>query len=254
MLLNSYGQGVAVFVFVFGGAIVGLAVQRLQPIGHRNDDSKETVKLVMGLLATMTALILSLLVASAHSFYDLQRGEIQQLGTDVLMLDASLSEYGPEADPVRARIHGQMETAIAGLSARSNGAALRHETPQSIGVSELLMSVQGLTPATETQRAAAARAGSLVTDIAETRLLIHEQNATGWPAPLAATLLCWLAVLFFFLGLLAPFNVTVIGVFLVGALSVTAAMLLMLSLSHPYSGFMRITDAALQAAVAQLGG
>jgi hypothetical protein len=60
MVFNAYGQAAAIFVFVYGGALVGMAVQRLQPQHHRNDDSKETVKLVMGLLATMTALILGL--------------------------------------------------------------------------------------------------------------------------------------------------------------------------------------------------
>jgi hypothetical protein len=253
MLLNSYGQAAAIFVFVSCGAAVGMAVQRLQPGDHRDDASKDTVKLVMGLMATMTALILSLLIASAHSFYDMQRGEIQQLGADVLMLDATLSQYGSEADAVRARFHAQMETVIAGMSPGSNGADIRHETARSIGVRELFGIAQGLTPSTDAQRAAAARVGSLVTDIATTRLLIHEQNTTGWPLPLAVTLICWLTVLFLLFGLLAPFNATVVGVFLVGGISVSAAMLLMLSMSHPYSGFMRVTDAPLQAAVAQLG-
>jgi len=253
MLLNSYGQAAAIFVFVSGGALLGMAVQRLQPVEHRNDASKDTVKLVMGLMATMTALILSLLIASAHSFYDMQRGEIQQLGTDVLLLDATFSQYGPDADAVRARFHSQMQTVIAGMSPGSNDTDIRHETARSIGVSDLFTIVQGLTPSTDGQRTAAARAASLVTDIATTRLLIHEQNTTGWPLPLAVTLICWLVVLFLFFGLLAPFNITVVGVFLIGALSVSAAMLLMLSMSHPYRGFMRVTDAPLQAAVAELG-
>jgi len=43
------------------------------PENHLSADTKDTVKLAMGLVATMTALVLGLLVASAKGSYDTQR-------------------------------------------------------------------------------------------------------------------------------------------------------------------------------------
>ncbi len=252
-MLSPIGQAAVILGFVCAGAAIGMALQRVQPVHHRDDGSKDTVKLVLGLLATMTALILSLLIASAHSFLDTQRNEMQQLSSDVLLLDNALAQYGTEAAPVRARFKTEMEAMLASLTQPAENAAIDHGTVRATGAADILDLLTGLTPANDGQRAALARAQALITDIASTRLQIHHQATTRWPFPLAATLLCWLTLLFLFFGLLAPLNLTVVVTLFTGALSVSAAMFLMLSMSHPYEGAMRVSDAQLRSAIAQIG-
>jgi hypothetical protein len=230
-----------------------MTLRRLQPDHHRNDASKDIVKTVLGLLGTMTALILSLLIAAAHGFYDTQRSEIQQLGVDVLMLDDSLMRYGPAADPVRAQLRAALQTVVERMSPAAEAAAAGRLTADTTGVADVLTAIGSLSPETEAQRLEAARAQLLAQDIASTRLLIHEQRTTAFPVPLAVILLCWLVVLFLGFGLFAPVNVTVIGALGIGAGSVAAAMWLMLSMSHPYGGLLGVSDRPLRLAVAQIG-
>ena len=55
---------------IFGGALLGLLLQGLLPEGHLRDNSKDTVKVVAGMIATLAALVLGLLVSSAKSSFD----------------------------------------------------------------------------------------------------------------------------------------------------------------------------------------
>jgi hypothetical protein len=252
MALPPIAAAGVIFVFVSAGAAAGMTLQRLQPDHHRSDASKDIVKTVLGLLGTMTALILSLLIASAHGFYDTQRSEIQQLGVDVLMLDDTLMRYGPAADPVRAQLRTALQTVVDRMSPAAEAAAGR-QTADATGVADVLNAIGSLSPETEAQHLEAAKAQLLAQDIVSTRLLIHEQRTMAFPVPLAVILLCWLVVLFVGFGLFAPVNATVVGALGIGAISVAAAMWLMLSMSHPYGGLMGVSDRPLRLAVAQIG-
>ena len=75
-----------VFVWVFGGALLGMFLRASLPENHLSADSKDFVKLGMGLIATMAALVLGLLIASAKSSYDTQRNELTQISANIIAL------------------------------------------------------------------------------------------------------------------------------------------------------------------------
>ena len=79
------------------------------PQQHASSDSKEVVRLTMGLVATTVVLVLGLLVASAKGFYDTQNNEVTQLAASVVMLDRVLAHYGPEATDTRASLRASIE-------------------------------------------------------------------------------------------------------------------------------------------------
>src|SRR2546429_4846707 len=85
------------FVCLAGVALLGRRVRRYLPEDHLSGDSKDAVKLALGLVATMTALLLGLLVSSAKGTYDTTRSEVMQLTAKVVFLDRVLGLYGPEA-------------------------------------------------------------------------------------------------------------------------------------------------------------
>ena len=78
--MSSTLTGLLVFTCTFGAAILGILLRARLPAHHLDGDSKDSVKLVIGLIATMAALVLGLLISSAHTAYDAQEAEIQQLG------------------------------------------------------------------------------------------------------------------------------------------------------------------------------
>jgi len=84
--------------------MLGVLLQRLLPDRHLTAESKDVVRLAMGLVATTLALVLGLLIASAKNFYDIQTTEVTQLAANVLLLDRMLSHYGGEAGEARATL------------------------------------------------------------------------------------------------------------------------------------------------------
>jgi len=99
--MNILIVSLIVFAFVFGGAIFGLLLAPRLPKDHLGTDSKDVVKLGMGLVGTMTAILLGLLVASAKSFYDTQSEELTELSAKAVLLDRVLAHYGPETKESR---------------------------------------------------------------------------------------------------------------------------------------------------------
>ena len=78
--------GWIVFALVFGSAL---------PEHHLSADSKDVVKLGIALVATMSALVLSLLIASAKSAFDMRSNELAQASADVILLYSALARDGP---------------------------------------------------------------------------------------------------------------------------------------------------------------
>ena len=101
-----------VFACVFGGAMLGMLLHSVLPNHHLSSESKDIVKLGMGMVATMSALVLGLLVASAKGAYEAQRAELTQMAANLAMLDRVLANYGPETKEARALLR---ETVVQDL-------------------------------------------------------------------------------------------------------------------------------------------
>lgn len=92
------------FLSVFGGALLGILLRGRLPEHHLGEESKDVVKLGMSLIATMAALVLALLIASAKSSHDLQRTEVTEMSADFILLDHTLARYGSETRDMRSLI------------------------------------------------------------------------------------------------------------------------------------------------------
>jgi len=94
--MSSLAVSLIAFAFIFGGALLGMSLRGAMPPSHLSDDSKDSVRLGMGLVATMCALVLGLLIASAKTYYDTQNAELTEMSAKVVLLDRMLAHYGPE--------------------------------------------------------------------------------------------------------------------------------------------------------------
>jgi hypothetical protein len=244
-----------VFMCVFATALFGIYVSPKLPIGHLTPESKDVVRLAMGLVSTTVAVALGLLISSAKSFYDTQSNEVTQLAANYIMLDQVLASYGPEARDVRSGLRDGLANLLGdgylqGSDKHSkaygeikSGARLRED---------VFAQIQGLSPKDDNQRSLKAQALSLVFQLGQTRWLIFEQNEVPVPNLLIYMLGAWLIVLFLSFGIFAPRNLTVFAGLFIAALAVCGAILLILEMYHPQGGLIRVSDAPLRAALTQI--
>ena len=250
--MNTLIIGLVVFGCVFGGALLGILLRTRLPHHHMSADSKDTVKLGMGLVGTMAALVLGLLVASAKGFYDGQSAEVTQMSANVALLDRMLALYGPETKEARTRLHGVAARVLDQLWSR-DGTGSGRAAPTSAAGEGLYAAIQGLSPKDDTQRSLQSQALSVAVEIGKTRWLMYDQATTSISLPLLIVLVLWLTAIFVSFGVFAPWNATVIASLFVAALSVSGAIFLILEMYAPYAGLVQISNAPLRAALAQLG-
>jgi hypothetical protein len=243
-----------VFACAFGAAIVAMLVARRLPAHHLSGESKEVVKLGLGVIATLTALVLGLLVASAKSTFDAQNASVKQLGANVSLLDRALTAYGPEAKEARQLLRELVAQILERVWPESNPRAgdltvgeTREAGDHFFG--KLMM----LEPKTDAQRALKGRAVDLAVELAKTRYQMQAQKDNPVPVPFLVVLILWMTVLYVGYGLLAPPNPTVIVVLVICAVSIAAALFLILELGRPFAGIIQVSSTPLQEALSQMG-
>jgi hypothetical protein len=246
--MNAVAIACLVFVCCFGAALVGLFIRL--PSQHLDGDSKDTVRLVMGLIATMSALVLGLLISSANNTYDAQASGLRQMSADLAQLDRMLVLYGPETQDLRGLIR-QAVTAAHQRIWPPDGSEPPNLDP-SVGralTDTLYSKLQDLAPKTAAQTRALDKIWQLSTSLTQMRLLMYEQLNASVSWPLLTVLIFWVSVLFLGFGLFSRFHSTLIVALLIGAISVAGAIFLIMELNQPYSGMIRLSDAPLRAAM-----
>jgi len=249
--MSSMAVSWIVFGVIFGGALLGMAFRKMLPEHHLESDSKDAVKLGMGLVGTMAALVLGLLTASSKSSFDSQRNLIAQLAANVTLIDRALAHYGPEAQSCRAELRDVIAAMIDQLWHEHTEAS--PQPVQKIRAGELYDRIQGLSPTSESQRAAQAAALKTAVDIAQTRYLLAAQTSSSIQPPFLVVMMFWFATLFASFSIFARPNTTVFIVFLISALSIAGAIFLILEMDRPFSGMIRLSSDPLRRALEHLG-
>jgi hypothetical protein len=247
--MSPIATSAVVFLCVCSGATAGLVLRAALPDHHRSAESKDAVKAAMGLIGTISALVLGLLVASAKSHYDTQKEELTELSARVLLLDRVLAHYGPEANDSRALLK---EISAANLDQFWGKGPLRPAPRGDV----LYDRIAELSPKDDAQRMFQNQAAELIIQLGQTRTLMTAQSGQSGRStstPLLVIVVFWLTVNFVSFGLFASRNGTVLAALLVCALSVAGAVLLILEMDQPYEGLIRISDAPLRDVVSRLG-
>ncbi len=243
------------FGCIVGGAVLGMIVRSMLPEEHLSGETKDVVKLGMGLIGTMTALVLGLLVASTKASYDTQRNGMAQLAGQIIFLDRNLAHYGPDAKDVRGMLKAAVADMIArtwpgenpqaGQAAAQGGTEGRYEY--------ILDKLQELQPKNDVQRALQTQSINLANDIAKARWLLYAQRGSSVPTPFLIVVGFWLTILFASFTMFAPRNGMVLFTLCISALAVASALFLILELDQPFRGLMQISSEPLRNALGQLG-
>jgi hypothetical protein len=237
---------------LFGAILLGMGLQAIIPPTHLSEEAKDSVRIGMGSIATMTALVLGLLVASTKSDYDREKKEVTQLAAKVDYLDRVLADYGTQAEESRAILRTAVESALTRMWPEEKVKQAEPD-PSSAWAEALPTSIEKLAPQNDLQKAIQFRAVELANELAETRWLLYEQNESSVSTAMLVIVIGWLAIIFVSVGLFAPRNPTVIIALMMAAMSVAGAVFLILELDLAFDGIVKISSAPMRNALEHLG-
>jgi hypothetical protein len=227
----------------------------LLPGHHLSNDSKDSVKQGLALIATLSALVLGLLVATTKGTYDTQNAAVKDLASNVMLLDRILDLYGSESKDARETLRNVVRVAYEKIWPDDGG------TPNDVASDEIRVAgdalfdrLSGLQPKTDAQRLFKSRALEIVLSMAQTRQRLLAQKESSIPRPFLVVLGFWLTILFACYGVMAPRNLTVVLTLVVCMISVAGAIFLILEMDKPFDGIMRISGAPLRTALSRIGG
>jgi hypothetical protein len=247
--MTSAGIFLISFVSIASGFGLGMAL----PGTRLNKENREVVRLGTGLLVTLAAVLISLMIASAKNSYDTQDAHFRQLSAHLVLADQLLSQYGPEAAEIRKMMRQAVPAAIdriwhekATSSPQSNAFSANSLAEQ------FNNAIDRLTPATDAQRAIKARILQASADIANTRLQMFADGDNPILTPFLLILIFWLTVIFTSFGLFVEPGPVAVTALLVFALSVSSALFLIADLSQPYAGLMQISREPLRTVLSPL--
>jgi hypothetical protein len=251
--MNPIEISAIIFCCIFGGALLGMWLSHALPERHLDAETKDVVKLGAGLIGTMAALLLGLLVASAKTAYDARSAELTQMAANTILLDRAFVHYGPAAGPIRTTLKIGMARMIDQVWGKENTDDASALLPASQPLGVVYDAVQALEPHSDAQHSLQSQAESILINLGQQRLLLFAQNQSSISTPFLVVVVFWLAVLFVSFGLFAPRNPISIAALLVAAISVAGALYLIFELDHPFSGLMQISSEPLRHALAVLG-
>jgi hypothetical protein len=247
--------GLVVFLCTFVGALLGMRLRSRLPADHIDSDSRDTVKLGVGLIATMTALVLGLVTASAKSTFDGVDRAVRETAIEILTLDRLLARYGSETAEVRDGLQRALKSRVEALWPEGSAGAPNLEAIRAgagPGIEGLADAIVRLQPRDDSQRFLKSRAFDMSEALLKTRWLALAATQSSVPLPFLVILVFWLTITFASFGLFAPRNGTVIAVLLVCALSVGSAVFLVLEMDGPFEGLIKVSAEPLRSAYAHL--
>jgi hypothetical protein len=239
------------FVVLVGVIFLGGRLSRVLPEEQLSDDSRDAVKLALGLVATMTAILLGLLISSAKGAFDTARTEVMQMAAKVTLLDRVLRLYGPEAMDARRALRDAIAEGVRRTWPAEESRRARLDPNEQAG-DAIYVAISRLAPHDEAQRALKTQAATLMIQLAEFRALVQAQAVSAVSKPLLIALVIWLVVIFLGFSLLAPATTTSTLALVAGAFSVSCAVMIIIELDYPFAGIIRIPSEPMMNALAHL--
>jgi len=239
------------FFLILASMLAGTLLRKRLPEHHLAGDSKDVMKLATALIATMSALVLALLFASTRTSFEHNSAAISRMTADVAELDQLLTQYGPEARPIRIALRSEIRPLIDSIWREDApaGTIVALQVDHSESVVNLL---RALTPKTPTQNSIQTRALQVSSDLLQTHLSVFAQPADSISLTFIIVLVFWLMFIFASFSLSAPPNPTLFTVLFVCIVSASAAIYLILELGLPFGGLMQVSPDGLLHALAPL--
>jgi hypothetical protein len=239
---------------VVAGGVAGRLIRARLPSHHLDSATNDMIKLGIGFLATLTALVMGLLVSSAKSSFDAKGELIRNAAVQILQLDGSLRRLGPPADSLRDQVHSLVSAQVAGMTGRQETLAHMPKIHGSVSgvVIEMQNTLRSIGAGDHALNGTVAKASQQVEQLEQFRYLAMASGGSSITVPLLVVLLLWLAGISAGWNVIGAPNRTVLGVTMLCALSMACAIFLILEMDSPFGGLLHVSVEPLQTALAQL--
>lgn len=245
-----------VFLCVYSGALLGMFLRLRLPGHHLIENSKDVIKLGMGLIGTMTALVLGLMIATAKNSFDIQDEAVKHSAAKILLFDHLLSNYGPETQEIRELLRQIVASRVNTIWPEDGSRTGKLDAAETIIATHGIESrILRLSPKTDAQRWLQMQALQIDNDIAEMRWLLLGSQGRSVSVPFLVVVVFWLAIIFGSFGLFAPRNgnASVKVVLFLCAVSVAGSIFLILEMDLPFEGLINISGSPLRYTLSHLG-
>ena len=231
---------------------LGMRLRRFLPEHHLSPDSRDTVKLAMGLVATMSALLLGLLVNSTKTSYDTTRTQVMLKASKFALLDRVLAIYGPQAAEVRGQLHALVEESTRLMWPDDADIPPGWKPKPELG-NAFYLALLRLEARDDPERTLKAQAVGLTLEIGQLHSLMLAESSATLSKPMLVVVVLWLVMIFLGFTLMAPPNATANFALIASALCAAGAIFLILELDHPFGGLMQISSEPMRDVLRQLG-
>lgn len=242
-----------VFGIVFGGALFGMFLGSVLPNQHLSPDTRDVIRVMMAMLATLSAVVLGLLTGSAINSLAEKEGELRSAGVQFIMLDRTLAAYGQETKDARDLLKRLLTERIDQIWPEEGGNVTLTALGGGAGIEPVQRHLFAMSPQTDEQRWLQSNALQITNTIAVSRWTSVEQIGSRFPWPFFIVVVFWLAIIFASFGLFAPRNASVTAAFLVAAVALSGSIFMILEMDQPYGGVVKIPSTSLRVALDQLG-
>jgi hypothetical protein len=242
--MNSLSVAAVVLACLVAGALVGMALRARLPEHHLGADTTDVIKLATGLMATLAALVLGLLIASANSARQTVESEFNETLASAALLDRYLAAYGQARELLRHSLTRRFQARWPGEDFGPKEPAVSQHSD----LVELAQRILHLAPQDDAQKWFQSEAPQLAHGLAQARrLVVYQLAGIGLPTPLLVVLIAWSTTIFISFGLFVRMNPTVMVALFVAALSVAVAIFLIIELDSPFTGLVHISSAPAHA-------
>jgi hypothetical protein len=244
--MNPLAVSLIAFVCVFCGTMFGVFLRTVLPEHHLNaNHSRRAIKAGIAILATISVLILGLLIASARASRDTQSDHLSKLCADFIHLDHVLARYGLETRHARKLLRSMVSHGIG----HSSSAGLDW-TELKADRDSLAGNIRELRPSNDLQSSLRDQAMDTVGDLEQ---LSQESGVSISMRSVYLLILC-VVLLFVGLGLLTSTRSTaLVSSLLVNAVCIAAGVFLIVALGRPLLGAIQSSGGQLNDVLRNLG-
>lgn len=240
---------VVTWALAFAAGMLGMSIGQRLPEKHRTEQSGIAIWNAMGIVSTLTAIALGLLISVANGSFREKQDQLMSTSSDLIRMDHLLRMYGPEADGAR-QLFKDYATSMMQDVFSSKGGLADVENEQTLNMAvKAEFAIASFRPSNETQRWLQPHMLDVANKVIEEHFELVKQRLDALPGALTTLLLIWLALLFVSYGLYTPRHLTSVIIFMLSTGAASGAVFLILELETPHRGVVYLSPAPLQHAV-----
>jgi hypothetical protein len=250
-IMGSIGTTLVALGCMVCGVQLGNFLRRASPEHHRSGDSRDAIRSGAAVIGTLAALVLGLMVSSASKNFDAVNGGLTENAASYIDLDRILAQYGTDSQSTRNLLRQGVEAEIDRLwPAEGDDVPSMVYSPELEAVAG---SIRDLKPQSESQQILKPRALQVLGDALKQRWLVVAHGHSYVPTVFVVIVVFWFTVLFAVFALLSPSNVTANSFMTFCTIAVAGGVFLVLDMSLPFEGLIRVNPAPMETVLKLLG-